>query len=89
MAKPAQQATAPAEEEQSFPRGGASSITPLKRRQIRAEAQADAERDFFASASADDNKRRKKGRRTVAQVRRGMFAHNSSSAVTNKGDVMS
>ena len=71
MAKPAQQPAPAADEEQSFPRGGASSITPLKRRQIRAEAQADAERDFFAGSSAGGaagNKRRKKGARTTAQV---------------------
>ena len=64
MAKLAQQPAPVADEEQSFPRGGASTITPLKRRQIRAEAQADAERDFFAGASAGaqaGNKRRKKG----------------------------
>ena len=64
MAKAAQQATTALEEEQAFPRGGASSITPLKRRQIRAEAQADAEKDFFASATADTgNKRRRKNTR--------------------------
>lgn len=51
------------EEESAFPRGGASSITPLKRRQIRQEAQAEAERDFFADAEADSNrKRQKKGK---------------------------
>ena len=64
MAKLAQQPAPVADGEQSFPRGGASTITPLKRRQIRAEAQADAERDFFAGASAGPpvgNKRRKKG----------------------------
>ncbi len=64
MAKLAQQPAPVADEEQSFPRGGASTITPLKRRQIRAEAQADAERDFFAGASAGapaGHKRRKKG----------------------------
>jgi len=64
MAKLAQQPAPVADGEQSFPRGGASTITPLKRRQIRAEAQADAERDFFAGASAGapaGNKRRKKG----------------------------
>ena len=72
MAKAAQQGLPAAEDEPSFPRGGASSITPLKRRQIRAEAQAEAEKDFFAGVSAGDaagNKRRKKsGRSTPSQV---------------------
>ena len=53
------------DEEQTFPRGGASSITPLKRRQIRAEAQADAERDFFASPTADTGKKRRRQNRRV------------------------
>ena len=64
MAKLSQPGSSATEEEPSFPRGGASSITPLKRRQIRADAQADAEKDFFAGVSAGDpasNKRRKKG----------------------------
>lgn len=73
MSEVALQASAAAEEEQSFPRGGASSITPLKRRQIRAEAQADAEKDFFAGASAGapaSNKRQKKSARAGStQVR--------------------
>lgn len=53
------------DEEGAFPRGGASSITPLKRRQIRQEAQAEAERDFFADAAAgatEGRKRQKKGK---------------------------
>lgn len=53
------------DEEGAFPRGGASSITPLKRRQIREEAQAEAERDFFADAAAsapEGRKRQKKGK---------------------------
>lgn len=73
MSKTVQHGAPAADEEQCFPRGGASTITPLKRRQIRAEAQADAERDFFAGTSAGapaSNKRQKKGvRATGAQVR--------------------
>ena len=70
MAKTSQQSASVADEEPSFPRGGASSITPLKRRQIRAEAQADAEKDFLAgTGEPDSNKRRKKsGRSAPAQV---------------------
>ena len=72
MAKPSQPGSSATEEEPSFPRGGASSITPLKRRQIRAEAQADAEKDFFAGRSAGDpasNKRRRKsGKQAAGQV---------------------
>lgn len=72
MAKPSQPGASATEEEPSFPRGGASSITPLKRRQIRAEAQAEAEKDFFAGVSAGDpanSKRRKKsGKQAPAQV---------------------
>ena len=47
------------DEETAFPRGGGSTISALDRRRIKAEAQADAERDFFAEASAA--KRRKLG----------------------------
>lgn len=71
MAKPSQPGTSAPEEEPSFPRGGASSINPLKRRQIRAEAQADAEKDFFAGVSAAEpaGKRRKKnGKSSYVQV---------------------
>ena len=71
MAKPSQPGSSATEEEPSFPRGGASSITPLKRRQIRADAQADAERDFSAGISAGDpasNKRRKKSGKAAGQV---------------------
>ena len=72
MAKPSQPGSSATEEEPSFPRGGASSITPLKRRQIRAEAQAEAEKDFFAGVSAGDpasSKRRKKsGKQAPGQV---------------------
>lgn len=72
MVKPSQPGSSATEEEPSFPRGGASSITPLKRRQIRAEAQADAEKDFFAGVSAGEpasSKRRKKsGKAAPAQV---------------------
>lgn len=55
------------EEDGAFPRGGASSITPLKRRQIRQEAQAEAERDFFADAgaSATEGRKRQKKSKTV------------------------
>ena len=73
MAKFSQPGVPAADEEPYFPRGGASSITPFKRRQIRAEAQADAEKDFFAGTSAGEpagNKRRKKSSRPgYAQVR--------------------
>lgn len=72
MVKPSQPGSSATEEEPSFPRGGASNITPLKRRQIRAEAQADAEKDFFAGVSAGEpasSKRRKKGGKAApAQV---------------------
>lgn len=69
------------DDEGAFPRGGASSITPLKRRQIRHEAQAEAERDFFADASAsvtDSRKRQKKGKVTNAgQVQFASLARRS------------
>ena len=54
------------DEETAFPRGGGSTISALDRRRIKAEAQADAERDFFAEASAA--KRRKLGTSQVFSV---------------------
>ena len=54
------------DEETAFPRGGGSTISALERRRIKAEAQADAERDFFAEASAA--KRRKLGSSQVWSI---------------------
>ena len=54
------------DEETAFPRGGGSTISALERRRIKAEAQADAERDFFAEASAA--KRRKLGSSQVCSI---------------------
>ena len=70
------------DEEKAFPRGGGSTISALDRRRIKAEAQADAERDFFAEASAA--KRRKLGTSQVCSIKRvlhpadteGMFCWN-------------
>lgn len=58
-AAPATDVTVAAEED--FPRGGGGALSALERRQLQAEAEADAARDFFSHASdGGPRKRRKK-----------------------------
>ncbi len=47
--------------EEDFPRGGGGALSALERKQLQAEAEADAARDFFSHANdGGPRKRRKK-----------------------------
>jgi hypothetical protein len=61
-AEPNEAGVSVVEEEEDFPRGGSQGLTPLARRKLQQEAQAEAARDFAAESK---RKKRKLGKQVV------------------------
>jgi hypothetical protein len=64
---PVSEEPAVADEEEAFPRGGRDDLTPLEKRQLSQQAEADFQRE--QQTDADGKKQKKKAKRSGDQVR--------------------